>query len=235
MTDIEIIQCYPAIYIKSLDAIVIADLHLGYEGIMAEHGIYIPKIQFKREKETIERIIEIKNADRIIINGDVKHEFSETSYHEFKEVGEMFSFLKKNFKAIDVVKGNHDNFIIRITKKFEIPLHEELEIGEYLFIHGHQLPTKTEDKFIITAHEHPAIAIFDEAGVKEKFKCFLIGKKMLVLPAFSYLAQGSEVNIIPKSELLSPVLRKENVDEFDVIGITEIGCLNFGKLKNLRI
>jgi len=234
--DIELIEPYPAIYLRSLNSIVIADLHLGYEGIMAEQGVFLPKIQFKKEIEALEDIIDRKNAERIIILGDIKHEFSETSYHEFKEVRELFIFLKDRFEEIDLIKGNHDNYIFYVTKKYDINLHDELELGDYFLIHGHRYPSKRIEKFLILAHEHPAIAIYDEVGVKEKLKCFLAGENILVLPAFSYLAPGSEVNVIPKNEFLSPILKNIEIDKLEVFAISkEIGCLNFGKLKNLRI
>ncbi|MEM3572070.1 MAG: phosphoesterase, partial [Candidatus Bathyarchaeia archaeon] len=88
LENIELIDCFPAIYIESIDSMVIADLHLGYEGIMAEQGFFIPKVQFKKEMDMLSKIINKKKANRIIINGDIKHEFSETSYHEFIEVSD---------------------------------------------------------------------------------------------------------------------------------------------------
>ncbi len=87
---IEIIEPYPAIYITSLDTIVISDLHLGYEGVMAEyHGLFIPRTQFKKELNALEKMNEIKKASTIVLTGDIKHEFSETTYIEFKEVSNV--------------------------------------------------------------------------------------------------------------------------------------------------
>lgn len=201
---IEIIEPYPAVYIPKIDAIVIADLHV------------------------LKKIIEKQEARRIIINGDIKHEFPETSYHEFKEVV--------------VIKGNHDNFIARVTKRFDVKLCNELELGDFYFLHGHRIPEKFSSARVehaILAHEHPAIALFDEIGTKEKIDCFLFGeikgRKITVLPAFSPLAYGSEVNLIPGSELLSPVLRATDIEKFRVIGISEeTGSLDFGERGKLR-
>lgn len=241
--EIEIIEPYPAIYIEPVDAIVIADLHLGYEGIMAEQGTLIPKVQFKKEMEALKAIIENCNARKIIINGDVKHEFSETSYHEFKEVKDLFIFLKSEFERVILVKGNHDNFIYYITSKYGVELHDSLCLNEFLFVHGHGVNKEIEELkkgFLIIGHEHPAIVLFDEIGAKEKVDCFLFGgiknKKILVMPAFSYLAEGSEVNTMPREEMLSPVLReKVDVDRLYVIGISEeTGCLEFGELGKLK-
>ncbi len=237
---IEIIEPYPAVYISEINAIAIADLHLGYEGIMAEQGMFMPKVQFKKEMQMLRKIIEKRQAKRIIINGDVKHEFSETSYHEFREVSDLLKFLEERFEEVVIIKGNHDNFIARVTKRFEVKLCDELELGNFYFFHGHRIPRqfgRIKGGYVVMAHEHPAIALFDEIGAKEKIDCFLLGEdgKITVLPAFSPLAYGSEVNLIPSSELLSPLLKFANVEKMRVIGISEeTGCLDFGELGKLR-
>jgi hypothetical protein len=241
---VEIVEPYPAIWIKEIDSLVIADLHLGYEGIMAEEGIFIPKVQFEEELEMLEQIIEKVKASRIIIDGDVKHEFSETSYHEFIEVRDLFLFLKGRFKEVIVIKGNHDNFIIRVTKRYGVKLYDHLLLKGFLFLHGHKIPknySRIKAGYLIIGHEHPAIALFDEIGVKEKIDCFLYGdlkdgKMLIVLPAFSTLMLGSEVNLIPKEELLSPILRElARIEKLKVIGITrELGCLRFPELSKLH-
>lgn len=242
--ELEIVSPFPALYIARIDAIVIADLHLGYEGIMAEQGIFVPKVQFKKEIATLRKIIQKQRASRIVINGDLKHEFSETSYHEFKEVGELLQFLKQNFRDVFVVKGNHDNFIARVTKKCGIEIYDELQLEEFYFLHGHSVPENFGEikcDYVILAHEHPALALCDEVGAKEKIDCFLYGdtrdgKKVVVLPAFSPLAYGSDVNTIPKEQLLSPVLKEfVDIDSLNVIGISEeVGALEFPELGRLR-
>lgn len=143
--------------------------------------------------------------------------------------------LKEVAKEVLLMKGNHDNFLQRIAFRNGIELFDELELGRYIFIHGHVLPKKQKNKFLIIGHEHPAIALYDEIRAKKKINCFLYGSSILVLPAFLPLMQGSEVNVIPKSGLLSPVLRKCDVDELTVIGTSEeTGRLKFPMLKDLR-
>lgn len=240
-SDIVIISPHRAVYIESIDAIVIADLHLGFEGIATEHGIFIPKIQFKKEMEELKEILKKVKAEKIIINGDVKHEFCETGHHEFREVSRLYTFLKENFDRVIQIKGNHDNFIIYVCRKYGVELYDTLQLGDYFFLHGHEnlkLNNITTSN-IITGHEHPAISLYDEVGGKEKVDCFLYGridsKKFLMLPAFSYFAQGSEVNIIPKNEFLSPLLKRADFREIKVIGVSrETGVLDFGTLDKLR-
>lgn len=239
--DINVISHHRAVYIESIDAIVIADLHLGFEGIAAEHGIFIPKIQFKKEMAELKEILKKVKAEKIIINGDVKHEFSETGHHEFREVSRLYTFLKENFDRVIQIKGNHDNFIIYVCRKYGVKLYDNLQLGDYFFVHGHEdlKLNSIMASNIITGHEHPAIALYDEVGGKEKVDCFLYGridsKKFLMLPAFSYFAQGSDVNIIPENEFLSPLLKRADFSEIKVIGVSrETGALDFGTLDKLR-
>lgn len=238
--DLEIVDNLPALFVKSIDAIVIADLHLGFEGIAAEQGVFIPKTQYKEEIEMMKKIIKLRKAEKIILLGDIKHEFSETTYHEFKEVSDFLNFLKDNFKEIFILKGNHDNFIFYVAKKLKIDVYEDIEIGDYFFSHGHKdIELKNiRAKNIVIAHEHPVIALYDEIGGKEVVKCFLFGKienkNLIVLPAFSPLSYGSEINI--NEDFLSPILQKakNKIYEFIAIGVDEdAGILKFGKIKNL--
>lgn len=239
---VEIASPHAAIFIPSLKMLVIADLHLGYEAIMAEQGLFVPRVQFLQELEVLEELRERYDADRILLDGDIKHEFSETGYHEFVEVRDLFSFLTGHFREVLVVKGNHDNFLVRITKRFGIVPQESISVGEFLFVHGHQpLPeTRTLPRHLVIGHEHPALLLFDEVGARERLGCLLYGeigdRRLVVLPAFSPLAEGNPVNVIPAQALLSPVLREQaDIDRMRAIGISrEAGPLSFPEIGRLR-
>ncbi len=241
---IEILEPYPGVYIPSIDSIVIAELHLGYEAAMAKQGLFLPRVQLKKELEMLEKMLEKRKAKRVIVNGDFKHEFTKGGSRENRELEDMLDFLGRRFEKVTLVKGNHDNFLIYPAKRYGAKLYDEFEIGSYYINHGHKVPGNFEEieaENIVIAHEHPAIAIYDEIGAKEKMPCFLFGKtrdnrNLLVLPAFSPLSQGSEINTLPKEKLLSPLLKKfADVDELEVIGIRkDVGALKFSKLKNLR-
>ncbi|MBO3800863.1 MAG: metallophosphoesterase [Thermoproteota archaeon] len=241
--NVKVYDSIPALFLSDISTIVISDLHLGYEVAMAEKGIFLPKVQYEKEIILLKRLSEFK-FKTLVLNGDIKYEFSETSYHEYKEVLNFFDYIKTKFKNITIVKGNHDTFITRITKKFQLEVVDEIKINKYLITHGHVLPKSFFDEdwdTMIIGHEHPSIALFDELGVKDKLECFLYGnlvdgRNLIVLPAFSYISTGSEVNLLPKEELLSPVLKEYALlDDFKVLAVDEeVGLLYFGKLRNLR-
>jgi len=246
--DIKLIEnCY-LVYIKSLKALVIGDLHLGFEGVSAKSGIYLPKVNLKYILEQIEKAaknIGKNNIKRIIVLGDIKNEFDEVDEDEINELFSFSNYLRtvifnENLEMI-LIKGNHDNYVDAYAKAYNFIIYrQEALFNEYLMFHGEEEPREefyNKAKFLILAHEHPAIGLYTEIGTKIKYKCFLYGKNdnkyILVLPAISYYMQGTEINLLPKEELLSPFLRKIDIDELMPITV-ENEILIFPKIKYLR-
>jgi len=230
------------IFLEDIDSLVIADLHIGYEETLAEQGIHLPQSQYFKIKEAVEEMVEKTNPSRIIIDGDVKHEFGAATRQEWSEVLDLIEFLQENVKEIIVVRGNHDNFLIPILKRKGIELYDPFyAIENYYFTHGHKDLTidAANYEYIILGHEHPAVSIRDELGIKYKFKCILEGKVndqvVVILPALSPLMPGSSVNELDSGQLLSPYLRRIDISDFEVYVVDpEVGIYDFGKLKYLR-
>ncbi|MHA1675842.1 MAG: metallophosphoesterase [Candidatus Njordarchaeales archaeon] len=231
-SDIVIENCLPYAYIKSLDVIVCADLHLGYEIVLAnEVGYFLPQTQFNEIIDELSSVIRRFKAKRIIIVGDLKHKFSRRTRQETREVLKILEFINQNFNKGILVRGNHDNFIRGLFNRYEnIDFIDRYYIeGRYLFTHGHILDEDIEkeavNKTLVIGHEHPALLLYDDIGGKIKIPTFLYGDttlngKILVLPAVSPLMSGIEVNLISESEFLSSIIRKYvNVDLLKPYGI----------------
>lgn len=235
----EIIEPYPALWIERSKTVVIADLHLGLETLLASKGVYFPKFQLEEMKEDLKEIFDGYPAERLIINGDTKHDFAKSSYKEKEEIKKLFNFLSLQVNEIKLTKGNHDNYLIYSVKEFEnVTLEERICEDDICFVHGDQEQVEVRADCIIVGHEHPALVLRDELGVEEKVRCFLCGdyqgKKVVIMPAFSKLAQGSQVNEIPKEELLSPWLQDEGVGNLKAVGVSEeAGLLEFPKVKKI--
>ena len=234
----KIIEPYPALWLEETKTVVIADLHLGLETLLASKGVYFPKFQLEEMKDDLKEIFDKYPAKQLIINGDTKHDFAKSSYKEKKEVKKLLNFLSLQVDKIKLIKGNHDNYLIYSSKEFKnASLEEKVCFDDVCFIHGDEEELDMKEKYVIAGHEHPALVLTDELGVEEKVRCFLYGiyqdKKIIVMPAFSKLAEGSQVNEIPKHELLSPWLQKEGVDNLKAVGVSEeAGLLEFPKIKN---
>ncbi len=231
------------LYLADINTLVVADLHIGYEEALEEQGIHIPPIQYGEIKKLILRMIDETRASNLIILGDVKHEFGDILRQEWNETLDLLQHLKEKRVNVHIVRGNHDNFLISVLKRSNIPFHDPyLIVDKYIFVHGHKpLPIEAYSdniKVIILGHEHPAIVLRDELGARMKIKCFLVGKymekQMIVLPSLSPLMPGTEVNISRKT--LSPILAEISLDEFRVYAVDlDSGVFDFGSVGILRV
>lgn len=239
--DIELIEGLAIAYIKSIDALVVSDLHLGYEGHMAKNGVFIPKANLKKIIEDFEKGLRKSKAKNIIVVGDIKNEFSNVEQDEFNELYEIIKFCKKKNVELILIKGNHDNFIDRYKEPFKLKTYTgEAQIGGYLFFHGDKLPKLVGEKpkMLISGHEHPSIGLVNAAGRNERLRCFLVGRykniKLLVLPALSYFATGSDINLQPESRIMSPVLKRIDIGKVHAIAVGYGSTLDFGTIDNLK-
>lgn len=226
----QIIDALPALFEEKTKTIVLSDLHLGLEGSMTSKGSYIPEFQLDEIKRDIKKAKQATNAEKIIVNGDLKTEFKGSAYSEKKEIKELLDLLEDLFQEVIIIKGNHDTFIEKMIEKRKTQLYQKYYLeNETLYTHGHigieELEIDGEYNTIIIGHEHPAISLKDDIGVKEKLDCFLYGKtdnekKVIVLPAFSQISNGTSINEAPQSQLLSPILRNNiDKDKLKAIGV----------------
>ncbi|MEM0200824.1 MAG: metallophosphoesterase [Candidatus Micrarchaeaceae archaeon] len=239
--NVEIIEGLPVIYIKSLSAIVCSDLHLGYEGVFADSGTFLPKRNLSHIMKILKIAKEKTNANTLIITGDIKNDFSKVHTEELNEYFDLISYIKLKLKIEDIkiIKGNHDNFIDSINKDNVKIYSKEAKLADFIFIHGSELPQSKKFDFLIMGHIHPSLFLISDTGKKEKLKCFLFGKnknnqKILVIPAMSYFSEGLSVNL-ERVDRMAPIFKEIfNIDELQALCIGEGETLDFGKIGNLK-
>ncbi len=221
--------------LKIGDYLVLSDLHLGYEQSLNREGLMIPKFQFKKILERLEKITKYSGLEKIIINGDLKHEFGKISWQEHKEVKSFLEYLQDYFSEIVLIKGNHDNFTPYISEKMDIEMRDNISLNNCLILHGHSIPDLKEYKepTLVIGHEHPCIGLRNGERL-EKIKCFLKGqfedRELIVMPSFNFISEGSD---ILHEKLLSPFLNKQSLDNFEVYGVENFEVFPFGTVKNI--
>src|SRR3990167_1373230 len=116
-----------ALYIEKEKLLAITDLQLGYEGMLNAQGVMVPRFNLEKIKERLEEKIFPRAGKivKILINGDLKHEFGTISEQEGAEVREIIEFLKQRCKEIILVKGNHDAILEPIVRTKGLQLLEE--------------------------------------------------------------------------------------------------------------
>ncbi len=237
--DIEILEGIPLIYIKSINAVACSDLHLGYEGVMAKNGTFLPKANLRRIKGFVDDALEKSNAKNLILVGDIKNEFSEIEADEFNELKELSEHVLEKGIKLTIIKGNHDTFIDRLAKPLGITLFREYaEIGNYFFFHGDEIPKPKSATCLIMGHIHPAISLFNSVGTKEKLHCFLYGKtkngkELVVLPAMNYFSEGTDVLSSDPSEMCPIFENDAQIEGMRVFCIGEGETLEFGSVEEL--
>ena len=232
--DIELIDL--AVYVNK--TLIVTDFHIGYEESLNKQGLMVPRFQFDEIMKRLEKIfsrLKGKKIDKIIVNGDLKHEFSTISDQEWRHTLKLLDFFEKHCNEIILIKGNHDTILGPIAKKRNIRVMDHFIINNILIIHGDVIPSKTllkGVKTIIIGHEHPAVSV-REGPRAELFKAFLVGKwkkyNLVVQPSFNLVTEGTDVL---KEEVLSPFL-KGNLRNLNAIIVGD-KLYNFGKIKDLN-
>ncbi|MBU4502402.1 MAG: metallophosphoesterase [Nanoarchaeota archaeon] len=225
------------LYFKKEKTLVISDIHMGYEEALNKKGILAPRFQYAETLNRLKTILTGFKLQKIVINGDLKHEFGTISETEWRHTLGIIDFLFQYCKKIILIRGNHDKILGPIAKKRSLEVRRNYIIGKTtMILHGDKIPTgKTFDKMkrLVIGHEHPAISLYKD-GRLEKFKCFLKGKwkkkELIVIPSYNVVTEGTDML---KDKLLSPFLKK-NIDDFKVFIVSD-GIYGFGTIKDIKM
>ena len=211
LSEVQPILNEPAIFIKSEKILVIADLHIGIESELREHGLNTAS-QTRNLTNHLISLCQIFKPKEIFLLGDVKHNIPSSTIQERRDVKNFFWDIKE-LGTIHVVPGNHDGNIHKLMPE-EIVIHSSkgFIIENIGFVHGHRWPSEEimQCKQIIIAHTHPTIMLTDRLEHKTFEPCWIKGKfiknklkekypdssdpQFLVMPAFSPLCGGVAAN-----------------------------------------
>jgi len=220
--------------------LVVGDLHLGYEEVLNRAGIFVSRQMFDETMTDFNMIFDkIGKVDKIVLLGDIKHDFGGISGQEWNDVLELIDYLSGKCSEIVVVKGNHDNMLAPILDKRGIKIKESYVWNEFCFVHGDRESESAWSErveYIVVGHVHPAVKLREGAKV-EKFKCFLVGefrgKKMIVIPSFIEHNIGSDPR--ESEDMLAWDVNLEDFEVFVVPVDGSLKALDFGKLREIKI
>lgn len=201
-----------AVYFPTAGTLVLADVHLGRD---RASNVELPLGERTDVLDRLGRLLDRFDPEEVVVAGDLLHSFDRVPRSVERTLAALETRVAEAGAALVVVEGNHDTMLGSL---FEA--RSERVVGDALVRHGHDSPEKSAPLYVI-GHEHPAITIEGR-----KRPCYLVGPaaaggRVLVLPAFTRLAPGTDVSRTRRfrSPLLSrpgeyrPIVRDEETDE----------------------
>lgn len=209
---------------------VIGDLHLGYEKALEEEGVYLPRINTGTIRDALNRIIGRYEPERIVLLGDIKHDFRRSERAASSEVLGVLDLLGEAVETL-VIKGNHDNYIQNILASRDMVATDHVDVAGYRLEHGH---VDSGFRPVIIGHEHPAVRIPGSGSGGTKIHCFVLARKegVLVLPPFSPFSMGND--LLSEGSSMAPALRGCDTGNAEIYGVSDLGIMELGKLSGLE-
>ena len=241
--NIQIVDNSPILFLKDINAIVIADLHLGIEAIMQEEGSFIPQNLTSQIIEKVTYYLKEIKPNMLILNGDVKHSFQEPTKIENRDVKEFINKIHTLVSEVHIIKGNHDIFLSWALKGADnVMFHtSSLSVSRYYFIHGDkdfENDLTNEIEYIIIGHLHPVLETKINGLQKVRNPTFLLGplkgssKKILVLPAFTEYSSGCPIHPKSQGHYIVPILRdNSDIQNFELYVLGESEVFHFPELR----
>ena len=170
MTQIKPVQPYPALMLQKKDdrALVVADIHIGWERLLSKRGVHVPP-QTPKIKNTLLRLIRETKPTQVTFLGDVKDAIAKMEMEEWRDIPEFFEDIQERVPKLQVVLGNHDgNLEPLLPENVEIVPPTGTSFGDVGLFHGHAWPAPEllECRSLISGHVHPTVLIRDPMGFR---------------------------------------------------------------------
>jgi putative SbcD/Mre11-related phosphoesterase len=170
LTQIEPVQPYPALLLQkdSDRALVVSDLHIGWERLLSQRGIHVPS-QTPKLKNILLRLIKECKPTRLIFLGDIKDAIAKVELEEWRDIPDFFETINEKVSDIQVVLGNHDgNLEPLLPETIKIIPATGTVFGDIGLFHGHAWPAPEllGCSSLVTGHVHPTVAIRDPMGFR---------------------------------------------------------------------
>ncbi|MEN2974732.1 MAG: metallophosphoesterase, partial [Candidatus Caldarchaeales archaeon] len=110
----KLVEGWPAIIIEKPDpAIVVSDIHYGFEVDLNDRGIRIPS-QTMKITSSLMKLVKENGVQKVIILGDLKHKIPKSSRIEWEEMPRALKSLIEAGIEVHLIPGNHDGGIRKI-------------------------------------------------------------------------------------------------------------------------
>jgi hypothetical protein len=189
-----------AVYLPAASTLVCADLHLGraaasdVQSDLGEHDDLTARFG---------RLLERFEPDEVVVAGDLLHSFASLPRGVTETLQRLERDARETGARMVVTPGNHDTMLSGLWSG---PTETEYRVGEWVVCHGHEEPELDGERYLV-GHDHPTLAVEGQ-----RHPCYLYGEgayrgsDVLMLPCFTQLAAGVEVNRMRAAEFQSPLV-----------------------------
>jgi DNA ligase-associated metallophosphoesterase len=168
-----------ALWIKELQSVFLADLHLGKASHFRKAGIPIPEPIHEADFKNLKNLFQRVKPNKIFFLGDLFHSHWNTQWAELNTF--LSGFPDSEFH---LVKGNHDILPSAIYAQSLLNIHEKpMVTGPFTFSHE-PLEQPAGDSLNVCGHIHPGIVLRGKARQTVKTPCFFWTGNTLILPSF---------------------------------------------------
>ena len=188
-----------AAFLPKTSTIVCSDIHLGKAATFRHAGMPIPEGSAQHDLKRLVSIIDVCNARRLLITGDLFHARSGCTPQVLNEFSEFCKQVRISHNTeIVLVLGNHERSLGKKFQPYEIGIslcEEEIIEPPFHFVHDQ---TKHSDvqpgSFTIAGHVHPTITIKGTGRDRLTCRCFVTTSTTLTLPAFGSFTGGYKIH-----------------------------------------
>ena len=168
-----------ALWIESLDSLLIADLHFGKAAHFRKSGLPIPEVVHDYDLLRLKRLhAEFRPANTFFM-GDLFHS------HWNNQWGFLNEFLSEiSDTQFHLIKGNHDVLGSEAYQQSILKIHEEPFILDRFVLSHEPMKSVPAGLLNICGHIHPGVRLAGKAKQAVTLSCFFQSESRLLLPAF---------------------------------------------------
>jgi DNA ligase-associated metallophosphoesterase len=167
--------------------LLVADLHLGKPASFRAAGLPVPDAVMDADLARLSRAIAQTRAERLVILGDLVHARSGKTKHMSDAV---VRWRDRHF-ALEMllVLGNHDRRSGPTPAAWRMQIIDQ-SLVEPPFVWKHA-PDEDHTGYVVAGHLHPVAVLAGPGRQKLRLRCFAVGPRRLILPAFGDFTGGA--------------------------------------------
>jgi len=193
-----------AVYVRPVDVLVLADLHVG----RAEASdVAFPVGERDHLHGRLAGLLDAFDPATVAFAGDVLQRHDYVPVVARDTLADLVALVEDADASLVATPGNHDQ---QLPDVLDAPTPDAHAVDGLVVCHGHERPELDGDLYVV-GHDHPVIEIEGQ-----RRPTYLYGERsfrggdVLVLPSFTELAAGVEVNRMRTSDFASPLVTDAN-------------------------